>query len=87
MRTTISFDPEVYRLVLKAMKDGSASFKDTVNEAIRRGLTKPVRANTNTLVLKSFALGLLPGYDANGLNRLLDDELSDDAAENLRRAP
>jgi hypothetical protein len=86
MRSTISFDPEVHRLVVKAMKDNSASFKDTVNEAIRRGLAKPARGDANTLVLKTFALGLLPGYDPSGLNRLLDEQLSEDAAEKLRQS-
>jgi hypothetical protein len=39
MRTTITLDPDVEALVKKAMREGGTSFKDTVNQALRRALT------------------------------------------------
>lgn len=38
MRTTITLDPDVEALVAKAMRERGLSFKQAVNEALRRGL-------------------------------------------------
>lgn len=38
MRTTITLDPDVEALVVKAMEERGLGFKAAVNEAIRRGL-------------------------------------------------
>jgi len=38
MRTTITLTPEVEALVKKAMAERKMSFKEIVNEALRRGL-------------------------------------------------
>jgi hypothetical protein len=38
MRTTITLDPDVDQLLRRAMRDRGASFRDTVNDAIRSGL-------------------------------------------------
>ena len=38
MRTTITLDPDVDQLLRRAMRDRGATFRDTVNEAIRSGL-------------------------------------------------
>lgn len=40
MRTTITLEPDVERLLQQAMREGDASFKQVVNEAIRRGLNR-----------------------------------------------
>lgn len=84
MRSTLSFEPEVHRLVLKAMHDNQTSFKATVNEAIRRGLNNPARQST-PFEVKASPLGLLGGVDPAGMNRLLDDLLAEDALEKLAR--
>lgn len=54
MRTTITLEPETAALVEKAMKQRNLSFKQVVNEAIRRGLTtstppKPFRTQTRSM--------------------------------------
>lgn len=38
MRTTITLDPDVDQLLRRAMRDRGATFRDTVNEAIRADL-------------------------------------------------
>ena len=38
MRTTITLDPDVEKLVKDAMHAGDASLKDVVNRGLRRGL-------------------------------------------------
>lgn len=38
MRTTLTLDPDVAARLKKAVADGNVSFKDVVNDALRRGL-------------------------------------------------
>ena len=38
MRTTVTLDPEVERLVKRAMRERGRSFKEVVNEGLRAGL-------------------------------------------------
>ncbi len=39
MRTTLTLDPDVAALLKKAVARGEVSFKQAVNDALRRGLT------------------------------------------------
>jgi hypothetical protein len=41
MRTTVTLDPDVQALLKKAMRKHDASFKQTLNDAVRTGLGKP----------------------------------------------
>jgi hypothetical protein len=86
MRSTITLEPDVQRLIERAMERDQASFKATVNAAIRRGLAEP-RRSANPVVVSSLRLGLLPGIDPMRLNAALDEALAEDAAESLRRTP
>lgn len=83
MRTTITLEPDVQSLIQRAMKRDQSSFKEVVNAAIRKGLNEAPRQRA--LVLPSFDMGLLPGHDPDRLNALLDDALTEDAAERLQR--
>ena len=85
MRSTLSFEPEVHRLVVKAMHDNQTSFKATVNDAIRRGLSNAARPST-PFVVKAKRMGLLGGIDPAGMHRLLDDLLAEDALASLARS-
>ena len=40
MRTTLTLDPDVAALLKKAVAKGEVSFKQAVNEALRRGLAE-----------------------------------------------
>lgn len=55
MRTTITLDPDVEALVTKAMRERGLSFKAAVNEALRRGLTDDVVAESYDT--PAFAMG------------------------------
>ena len=44
MRTTLTLDPDVAALLKKAVARGEVSFKQAVNDALRRGLTEAVLA-------------------------------------------
>ncbi len=85
MRSTTTLEPDVQRLIERAMARNKAGFKETVNTAIRKGLAaqKVVKAEFD---LPVFRLGLLPGLDPRGLNALSDDALVEDAAGKLRRS-
>lgn len=39
MRTTITLDPDVEALLKRAMRDRDASFKQVLNDAVRKGMT------------------------------------------------
>lgn len=78
MRTTITLEPDVEELVKALMRERGLSFKEAVNEAIRRGLGRPPRgkpARTPT-----FRMGFEPSipYDKALMvaGRLEDDELA-----------
>ena len=57
MRTTVTLDPDVERLLRDAMKERAISFKEALNEAARIGLrgkeSKPLRKFTQ----KTFRMG------------------------------
>ena len=57
MRTTVTLDPDVYRLILNAMRERGLSFKEVLNEAVRKGLRQEMQKRSRRFVQKSFPLG------------------------------
>jgi hypothetical protein len=55
MRTTITLESDVEALVQKAMRERGLSFKEAVNQALRRGLTE--RANREPYRTPTFEMG------------------------------
>lgn len=76
MRTTVTFDDDVARLISDAQHRERKTFKQVVNDAVRRGLTEatPEVAPYRVRVHHS---GVRPGVDVTALNRIAD-ELDDD---------
>ena len=74
MRTTVTLDQDVERLLREAMHRNRRSFKETLNSAIRLGLTtrKPA-GERKVFVVKARPMGLRPGLDPAGLNKLADE--------------
>lgn len=77
MRTTITLDDDVARLISDAQHRERKTFKQVVNEAVRRGLSAPGPAGPPYSV-RIHHSGVRPGIDVTALNRLAD-ELEDDA--------
>lgn len=77
MRTTVTFDDDVARLIREAQHRDNKPFKQLVNEALRRGLSD-VPATPDPYELHTHHSGVRPGIDITALNRLAD-ELEDDA--------
>jgi hypothetical protein len=74
MRTTLTLDPDVARMVAEEVHRRRQPFKRVVNDALRRGLTRPtVRAGSARYRVRPVAARLLPGIDRGKLNALVDD--------------
>jgi hypothetical protein len=73
MRTTVTLDKDVERLVREAMHRSRRSFKETLNDGLRAGLgATPGRVKGRRFVVKARPMGLRGGIDPAGLNRLAD---------------
>ena len=73
MRTTLTLDPDVVRLLEAAAHRSHKSFKELVNDALRRGLspaaTRPPRKRYR---VKAHAARLVAGLDRGRMNALAD---------------
>lgn len=79
MRTTVTLDPDVLRLIETAMSRRQQSFKQVLNQAVRRGLSdlaSEVREPPFEWTPKP--MGLRAGIDPAHLNKLVDEAESDD---------
>lgn len=87
MRTTVTLDAElVQKLKALALRTGT-SFKQTLNDVIRRGLSaqEPRGARRPRFVVKPHAGGFRPGIDPGKLNQLLDQLDAEEFADEARR--
>ena len=79
MRTTLTLDPDVAHLLDEQVHRQRTSFKQVVNDALRRGLTGTgPQAKLERFHVTPHAGKLQPGLDRLALNRL-PDELEDEA--------
>jgi hypothetical protein len=72
MRTTVTLDKDVERLLRDAMHRSRTSFKVTLNTAIRAGLTGKPRQR-KAFVVRARPMGSRAGIDPSGFNKLADD--------------
>ena len=74
MRTTVTLEPDVARMLDDYARRTRKSFKETLNDAVRLGLG---RVNEPTaqrdFVIEAKPMGLRTGIDGGKLNTLLDD--------------
>jgi hypothetical protein len=74
MRTTVTIDPDVQQLLQDAMQRSRQSFKETLNQAVRRGLADLApQVDEQPFQVQARALGLRAGIDPARLNQLNDD--------------
>jgi len=57
MRTTVTLDPDVQRLLDATVRERGISFKQALNEAVRAGLAPAARRTKKRFVQKTFSLG------------------------------
>lgn len=75
MRTTLTVDDDLAKELREEARRTGRSFKDVVNDAIRRGLmagAAPVR-HPGKFRVRAKACGFQPGIDLKKLNQLLDE--------------
>jgi hypothetical protein len=86
MRTTLTLDPDVVRMLKDEVHSQRKPFKQVVNEALRRGLSPraPGPASARYCV-RPHKTTLQPGIDAGAFNKLVD-ELEDEAVVARMRA-
>jgi hypothetical protein len=79
MRTTLTLDPDVVQLLEEEKHRQRRSFKEIVNDAIRRGLAPQARVPSRRAYrVQPHRTSLRPGIDAFAFNRLAD-ELEEEA--------
>ena len=83
MRTTLTLDDDVLRLIRDAVHRERRSMKDVVNDALRCALREPT---STEFVARVHHSALSPGVDPRRLNALVDELLDDDAVAVMRRA-
>ena len=74
MRTTLTIDPDVERLLKREMRRSARSMKAVVNDALRAGLGaggKP--PNAPPYAVEPHDFGFRPGVDTDRLNQLVDE--------------
>jgi hypothetical protein len=73
VRTTLTLDPDVERLLADASHRERRSFKEVVNDAIRRGLSaEGVRKSPRPKLPPAHVTTLMPGIEISRLNALAD---------------
>lgn len=74
VRTTVTLEKDVERMLRDAMHRSRKSFKQTLNAALRTGLGgKNSQAKARRFVVQARPLGLRAGLDPAGCNKLADD--------------
>jgi len=85
MRTTLTLDADVARLVKDAMHRERRPMKQVVNDALRAALARP-GAGRPRFIVEVHRSGLQPGLDLAGFNRLAD-EMEDETILAATRKP
>ena len=86
MRTTLTIDPDVERLLQHEIRRTERSLKAVVNDALRLGLgmrAKPHRLSRYKVNPHAFAFK--PGIDVDRLNQLVDELEADELARQMAR--
>ena len=86
MRTTLTIDPDVEKLIHREMRRTSRSMKAVVNDGLRVGLGMRGRpARPPHFEVEPHPLGVKAGIDADRLNQLVDELESEELARKLHR--
>lgn len=74
MRTTVTLEPDVARMLDDYARRTRKSFKETLNDAVRLGLGRVNEPTTQKdFVIEAKPMGLRAGIDGGKLNTLMDD--------------
>ncbi len=73
MRTTITIDPDVEQLIRDTMQKSRKSFKEIINQSLRKALSSGNTKQEPSFIIKARNLDLRVGIDAGSYNKLADD--------------
>ena len=74
MRTTVTLEGDVEKMLRDEMHRSRSSFKATLNAALRAGLTdRTKRRKLAPFIVKPRPLGLRPGIDSTSFNKMADE--------------
>ena len=73
MRTTLTLDPDVVRLLEQEVHRARKPLKQVVNEALRRGLAPAGARRARPFKVTAHRAALQPGFDSAAFNRLADE--------------
>ena len=85
MRTTVTLEPDVAAQLKALAHRRHASFKETINQVLRRGLVAAA-TSPEPLVVEPHHGGFRPGIDPQRLNQLLDELEVEDFVDEAARA-
>ncbi len=83
MRTTLTLEPDVARLLKLRTQREKISFKRAVNDALRAGLSRDSSKPRVKFKVEPVALNFKPGIDLNKLNQLVDELEVEEARKKL----
>lgn len=86
MRTTVTLDADTESLLREAMRQRGQSFKQALNEAVRRGLAG-VAGDAAPFVQRTFPMGARPGYELARLSALEAELDAMEFLETTRSSP
>lgn len=72
MRTTLTLDEDVAKLLRAAMQRSGSSLKEAVNHFLRLGLMASGNTKRKKFVVRSRPLGLPPGLSYDNIEELLE---------------
>lgn len=72
MRTTLSLDEDVVKLLRNEMRRSGASLKAAVNHYLRLGLTTSGKRTRKQFIVRPRPLGLPPGLSYDNVEELLE---------------
>jgi hypothetical protein len=75
MRTTLTLADEIVKALKDLAHERGTSFKEVVNDVLRRGLStpEPGRRRKSSFQVRTFHSAFRPGVDPAKLNQLIDD--------------
>ena len=73
MRTTVTLDSDVDRLLKEEMRRSGTTFRQALNQVVRRALAGNVAAEHRPFKLRPKRLSLRPGLDPGMLQHLEED--------------
>jgi hypothetical protein len=86
MRTTVSLDRDVERILRETAARTHRPFKKVLNDTLRAGIEQSMEVGPpEPFVLKARPMGLRAGLDPAGFNQLADDLEAEEFLETTRK--